>query len=174
MLPKVHSDTGTLVGLCPGLDLRPQFQGDLAQLPFVQVAAALLGIQRPLLGLQQIVKGKHRHLVGQVVPGADLLAVVAVYDDQILIDDDGRIAAVLQDVLLQRGKLLPAERGSSSASSGRMVGVRSALVYSMPVLRMALRPQPHPYRPQAWTRRFPPRGGGDRNSTSVALMRKPG
>ena len=36
--------TGTLVGLCPGLDLRPQFQGDLAQLPFVQVAAALLGI----------------------------------------------------------------------------------------------------------------------------------
>ncbi|CAN4071738.1 ACT domain-containing protein, partial [Dysosmobacter welbionis] len=43
--------TGTLVGLCPGLDLRPQFQGDLAQLPFVQVAAALLGIQRPLLGL---------------------------------------------------------------------------------------------------------------------------
>ena len=103
--------TGTLVGLCPGLDLRPQFQGDLAQLPFVQVAAALLGIQRPLLGLQQIVKGKHRHLVGQVVPGADLLPVVAVYDDQILIDNDGRIAAVLQDVLLQRGKLLPAERG---------------------------------------------------------------
>ena len=102
--------TGTLVGLCPGLDLRPQFQGDLAQLPFVQVAAALLGIQRPLLGLQQIVKGKHRHLVGQVVPGANLLAVVAIYDNEILIDDDGRIAAVLQDVLLQRGKLLPAER----------------------------------------------------------------
>ena len=45
------------------------------------------------------------------MPGADLLAVVAVYDDQVLIDDNGRIAAVLQDVLLQRGKLLPAERG---------------------------------------------------------------
>ena len=44
------------------------------------------------------------------MPGADLLAVVAVYDDQVLIDDNGRIAAVLQDVLLQRGKLLPAER----------------------------------------------------------------
>lgn len=38
------------------------------------------------------------------------MAVVAIYDNEILIDDDGRIAAVLQDVLLQRGKLLPAER----------------------------------------------------------------
>ena len=45
------------------------------------------------------------------MPGANLLAVVAIYDNEILIDDDGRIAAVLQDVLLQRGKLLPAERG---------------------------------------------------------------
>ena len=53
----------------------------------------------------------------------------------------------------------PLRGGSNSASSGRTVGVRSALVYSMPVFRMALRPQPHPYRPQAWTRRFPPRGG---------------
>ena len=45
------------------------------------------------------------------MPGADLLAVVSVYDDQILIDDDGRVAAVLQQVLFQRGDLLPAERG---------------------------------------------------------------
>lgn len=163
-----------LVGLCPGLDLRPQFQGDLAQLPFVQVAAALLGVQRPLLGLQQIVKGKHRHLIGQAVPGADLLAVVAVYDDQVLIDDNGRIAAVLQDVLLQRGKLLPAERGEQlrqfrqDGGGAFRTGVFNACIPHGAQAAASSMPSAGMDAAFSSTRR------GDRNSTSVALMRKPG
>lgn len=45
---------------CLGLALRFQFQDDLAQLPFIKVSPALLRVQRPLLGFEQIVKGEHR------------------------------------------------------------------------------------------------------------------
>ena len=59
--------SGRHIGLGPGFDLRLKLQGDLAQFPLVQVTAAFLGVQRPLLGLQQIVKGEHQHLIGQAV-----------------------------------------------------------------------------------------------------------
>ena len=102
------------IGLCPGLNVRLQLQSDLAQLPLVQVAAALLGIQRPLLGLQQIVKGEHRHVVGDAVFLTQALAVMPIHNDQLLIDDDRRVATILQQVRLQGGQLLPAQRGEQS------------------------------------------------------------
>ena len=120
--------SGRHIGLGLGFNLRLEFQGDLAQLPLVQVAAALLGIQRPLLGLQQIVKGEHRHVVGDAVFLTQALAVMPIHNDQLLIDDDRRVATILQQVRLQGGQLLPAQRGSSPASSASTVGVRSVLL----------------------------------------------
>ena len=102
--------SGRHIGLGLGFDLRLEFQGDLAQLPLVQVAAALLGIQRPLLGLQQIVKGEYKHLIGQAVLVAQGFSVMPVNDDQIFIDDDGGIAPIFQEVRLQCAELLLAQR----------------------------------------------------------------
>ena len=108
------------------------------------------------------------------MPCADPLAVVAVYDDQILIDNDGRIAAVLQDVLLQRGKLLPAERGEQfrqfRQDGGRpfRAGVLNACIPHGAQAAASSMPSAGMDAALSSTRR------GDRNSTSVALMRKPG
>ena len=52
----VHLTTKRHIFFGPGLNIRLQPEGDFAQLPLVQVPAALLGVQRPLLGLQQIPK----------------------------------------------------------------------------------------------------------------------
>ena len=41
---------------------------------------------------------------------ADAETVVSVYDDHVLVDDDGGVTAVFQDIALQRRKLLRAER----------------------------------------------------------------
>ena len=104
----------------------------------------------------------------------DPLAVVPVYNHQILIDDDGRVTAVLQQVLFQCGDLLPAERGEQ---------VRQFRQDCRRVFRAGVLDSGIPHGSQAAaastasadtaaalssTRR------GDRNSTSVALMRKPG
>ena len=106
--------SGRHIGLGLGFNLRLEFQGDLAQLPLFKVAASLLGIQRPLLGLQQIVKGEHRHVVGDAVFLTQALAVMPIHNDQLLIDDDRRVATILQQVRLQGGQLLPAQRGEQS------------------------------------------------------------
>ena len=108
------------------------------------------------------------------MPGADLLAVVAVYDDQVLIDDNGRIAAVLQDVLLQRGKLLLGERGEQlrqfrqDGGGAFRAGVFNACIPHGAQAAASSMPSAGMDAALSSTRR------GDRNSTSVALMRKPG
>ena len=56
------------------------------------------------------------------------LAVMPVYNGQIFIDNNRRVAAIFQNIRFQCGELLPAQRGSSSAISGSTVGVRSVLL----------------------------------------------
>ena len=42
------------------------------------------------------------------------LAGMPIHNDQLLIDDDRRVATILQQVRLQGGQLLPAQRGEQS------------------------------------------------------------
>lgn len=86
--------TSRHIFLCPCFHIRLQLQRNLPQLPIVQISPALLGVQRPLLGLQGILEFEHQHGIGQSVALADCLTVMAVHNPQLLIHDHRSIAAV--------------------------------------------------------------------------------
>ena len=98
------------VGFGLGFNLGFQLQGNFAKLPLFQITASLLGIQCPLLGLQQILKRENGHRVRQIILFAQRLTVVPVDDDHVLIDDDGRVAAVFDEICFQSVELLRAQR----------------------------------------------------------------
>ena len=103
---------------------------------------------------------------------AQSLAVVAVNDHHVLVDDHRGVTAVFQDVRFQGGKLLPRQRGEQfrhlRQDGGGALG---AAADGAGVPHQAASPAPpSSLAAPAASSTF----RGDRNSTSVALMRKPG
>ena len=49
-------------------------------------------------------------VIGQVVSFTDTETVVSVYDNHVLVNNDGGVATVFQDIVLQSRKLLHAQR----------------------------------------------------------------
>ena len=80
----------------------------MPQFPLVQIAATLLRVQCPLLGFQQIGERERQHFVGQAVFFTDTETIVAIYDDYVLVDNNGGVTTVFQDIALQSRKLLSA------------------------------------------------------------------
>ena len=111
---------------------------------------------------------QHGHLVGQAVLFAQSLAVVAVNDHHVLVDDHRGVTAVFQDVRFQGGKLLPRQRGEQFSHLRQDGGaaLRTA-VYGSSVAHQAASPaQPSSLAAAAASSTL----RGDRNSTSLALI----
>ena len=103
---------------------------------------------------------------------AQPLPVVAVNDHHVLVDDHRRVAAVLENVRLQGGELLPRQRGEQLGHLRQDGGGALGAAVDDPGVahQAASVAQPSSLAAPAASSTF----RGDRNSTSVALMRKPG
>ena len=161
------------VGFRFGFDSRLEFQGDFGKLPCVQIAAAFLGIDRPLHSFQRVVKVKHRHLIGYAELVAYGAAVVSVHYHEVFVDDNGRIATVGLNVLFQNAQLLVRKRREQVCEfrqyDGRLFHAR---IDDSGIFHQAASSPTIP--PNIAATASPIVLRGVRNSTADALIRNPG
>ena len=139
-LPAFIASGGRLIRPAFRLQLRLQPQRNPAKFPQIQIAAGFLRFQSPLFGFQHVGKLEYRHLIGKMVFPTHFQPVVPVNDAQVLVNDNGGIAAVFHNIRFQRGELFRRQRREQTLHvrqhNGRFLraGIDDFRVFHFPVL----------------------------------------